>query len=63
MGPDMMIPRFIRKSKQEKQLVAKPQPINVAAWDAAIISELGHTNNEGRPTIPHTRGDAMDMDL
>ena len=62
LGADMMTERVIREIIQEKQLLAEPEPINVAAWDEAIITELGHTNDEMQPTDLHTKLDTMDMD-
>ena len=50
LGADLMTERVIREISQEKQLLAEPKPINVAAWDEAIITELGHTNDEMGPT-------------
>ena len=63
LGADLMTERAIRENNQEKQLLAKPQPINVAAWDETIITELGHTNDEIEPTDLHTKLDAMDMEV
>ena len=62
LGADVMTERVIREINQEKQLLAKPEPINVAAWDEAIITELGHTNKDMEPTDLHSQLATMDMD-
>ena len=62
LGVDMMTGRVTREMNQEKQLLAEPEPINVADWDQAIITELGHTNNDMAPTQLQPQVDTMDMD-
>ena len=61
LGADMMTERVIWEINEEKQLLAEPEPISMAAWDEAIITKLGHTNDELGPTNVHTRIDTMDM--
>ena len=39
-----------QRNQQEKQLLAELDPINVADWDEAILTELGHTNDDVTPT-------------
>ena len=58
LGADMMTERVIKQINKEKQLLAEPEPINVADWDEAIQTELGHTNDDVTPTDlhPHTDG-------
>ena len=62
-GADMMTEQVIQEINQEKQLLAEPEPINVAAWDEAIITGLGHANDEIEPTDLRTKLDTMDMDV
>ena len=62
LGADMMTERVIREINHEKQMLAKAEPINVAAWDEAIITELGHTNEDIEPTDLHTQLDTMEID-
>ena len=50
------------RNQLEKQLLAEPEPINVAAWDEAIITDFGHTDEDIEPTDLHTQPDTMDMD-
>ena len=40
LGADMMTERVIREINKEKQLLAEPEPFNVADWDEAIMTEL-----------------------
>ena len=40
LGADMMTERVIRDINREKQLLAEPEPINVADWEEAIVTEL-----------------------
>ena len=53
LGADMLTKRVIREINREKQLLAEPEPINVADWDEAIMTELGHTNEDATPTDLH----------
>ena len=62
LGEDMMTERVVRDIHQEKQLLAEPEPINVADWDEAIITELGHSNDDMAPTDLQPQLDRMDMD-
>ena len=62
LGADMMTERVIREINQEKQLLAEPKPINVAGGDKAIITELGHSNDDMAPTDLQPQPDTMDMD-
>ena len=62
LGADMMTERVIREISQEKQLLAEPKPINVAGGDKAIITELGHSNDDMAPTDFQPPPDTMDMD-
>ena len=59
-GADMMTARVIREINREKQLLAEPEPINVADWDEAILNELGHTNDDVTPTDLHPHLATMD---
>ena len=59
---DMTTERVIREINQEKQLLAEPEPINVADRDEAIITELGHANDDMAPTDLQRQPDTMDMD-
>ena len=61
-GADMMTARVIREINREKQLLAEPEPINVADWDEAILTELGHTNDDVTPTDLHPHLATMDTD-
>ena len=60
LGSDMMTERVIQEINHEKQLLAKPEPINVADWHEAIITELAHTNEDMAPS--DLQPDTMDMD-
>ena len=62
LGADMMTERVIKEINREKQLLAKPEPIDVADGDEAILNELGHTNNDDTPTDLHPRLATMDTD-
>ena len=62
LGADMMTERVIREINQEKQLLAEPEPINVADWDEAMMTELGHTNDDMTPTDLQPQLDTMDTD-
>ena len=62
LGADRMTERVIREIKQEKQLLAESGPINMADWDEAIITELGHSNVDMAPTDLQSQLDTMDMD-
>ena len=62
LGADMMTERFIREINQERQPLADPEPINMADWDEAIITEHGHTNGDMAPTNLQPQLDTMDMD-
>ena len=62
LGADMMTERVIREINREKQLLAEPEPINVAGWDEAIMTELGHTNDDVPPTDLHRHVTTMDTD-
>ena len=62
LGADMMIERVIREINREKQLLAEPEPINVADWDEAIMTEFGHTNDDVTPTDLHPHLTTMDTD-
>ena len=43
-------------------MLVEPEPINMAAWDEAIITELGHTNEDIEPNDLHKKLNTMDMD-
>ena len=58
----MMTEQVIREINKEKQLLAEPEPMNVADWDEAIMTELGHTNDDVTPTDLHPHLATMDMD-
>ena len=62
LGADMMAERVIREINREKQLLLEPEPINVADWDEAILTELGHTNDDVTPTDLHPHLATMDTD-
>ena len=62
LGADMMTERVIKEMNREKQLLAEPEPINVADWDEAILTELGHTNDGVTPTDLHPYLHTMDTD-
>ena len=62
LGADMMTEHVIREINQEKQLLAEPEPINVADWYEAIMTELGHTNDDMALTNLKPQLDTMDMD-
>ena len=62
LGSDMMTERVIKEINREKQLLAEPEPINVADWDEAILNELGLTTNDDTPTDTHPNMAAMDTD-
>ena len=62
LGADMMIERVIREINREKQLLAEPEPINLADWDKAILTELSHTNDDVTPTDLHPHLATMDTD-
>ena len=62
LGSDMMTERVIKEINREKQLLAEPEPINVADWDEAILNELGHTTNDDTPTDTHPNMATMDTD-
>ena len=62
LGADMMTERVIKEINGEKQLLAEPEPINVADWDEAILTELGHTNDDVIPTDLHPHLATMDTD-
>ena len=59
---DMTTQRVIKEINREKQLLAEPEPIDVADWDEAILNELGHTNNDDTPTDLQPRLATMDTD-
>ena len=59
---DMMTERVIHEINREKQLLAEPEPINVADRDEAILNELGHTTNDDTPTDTHPNMATMDTD-
>ena len=62
LGADMMKERVITEINREKQLLVGPEPINVADWDEAIMTELGHTNDDVTPTDLHPHVTTMDTD-
>ena len=62
LGADMMTERVIREIDQEKLLLAEPEPINVADWDEAIMTELGRSNDDMTPRDLQPQMDTMDMD-
>ena len=62
LGADMMTERVIKEINREKQLLAEPEPINVADWDEAILTELDPTNNDDTPTDLHPHLTTMDTD-
>ena len=62
LGADMMPQRVIREINREKQLLAEPEPINVADWDEAIMTELGDTKDHVTPTDLHPHMNTMDTD-
>ena len=62
LGVGMMTERVIREINKEKQLLAEPEPINVADGDEAIMIELGHTNDGMMPTELHPHLAPMDTD-
>ena len=51
-----------KEINREKQLLAEPEPINVADWDEAILNELGHTTNDDIPTDTHPHLATMNTD-
>ena len=57
-----MTERVIKETNREKQLLAEPEPINVADWDEAILNELGHTTNDDTPPDSHPNVATMDTD-
>ena len=62
LGSDMMTERVIGEINREKQLLAEPEPINVADWDEAIMTELGHANDDVTPMDLHPHLATMDTD-
>ena len=62
LGADVMTERVIKEINREKQLLAEPEPINVAYRDAAILNELDHLNNNDAPTDLHPHLATMDTD-
>ena len=62
LGADMMTEPVIREINREKQLLAEPEPIKVAEWNEAILTELGHTNDDVTPTDLHPHLATMDTD-
>ena len=62
LGADMMTEYVIRETNQEKQLLAEPEPINVAAWDEAIMTGLGHSKDDMAPTDLQPQLDTIDRD-
>ena len=62
LAADMMTERVIREINREKPLLAEPEPINVADWDEAILTELSHTNDDVTPTDLHPHLATMDTD-
>ena len=62
LGADMMTEQVIREINREKQLLAEPEPINLAEWDEAILTEFSHTNDDVTPTDLHPNLATMDTD-
>ena len=62
LGSYMMTERVITEINWEKQLLAEPEPINVADWDEAILNESSHTTNDDTPTDTHPNMATMDTD-
>ena len=60
LGADMMTERVIRELTKKKQSLAEPEPINAANWDEAIMTELGHTNDDITPTDLQPQLNTMD---
>ena len=58
----MMTEGVIKEINREKQLLAEPEPINMADCDEAILIELGHTNDDVTPTDLQTHLATMDTD-
>ena len=61
-GADMMTEWVIRDINKERQLLAKPEPINAENWDEAIMTELGHTNDDITPLDLQPQLNTMDTD-
>ena len=40
-----MTERIIKEINTEKQLLAEPEPVNIAEWDAALCAELDSQND------------------
>ena len=62
LGADMITEHITKEINREKQLLAEREPINVADWDEAILTELGHTNDDATPTYLQPHLDTMDTD-
>ena len=61
-GADMMTERVIREINREKQLLAEHEPLNMADWDEAILTELGQTNDDAAPTDLQSHLGTMDKE-